>query len=78
MKEETIPLTMFSAGKTVKLAAITGGGGLRRRLNDMGLKEGDTFKILHSHRYGPCIISFGGTRLVLGRGMAEKILVREA
>ena len=51
--------------------------GLRRRLTDMGLNEGMRLKVLHFHRPGPCIILVGNTRLVLGYGMAHKILVQE-
>ncbi len=76
MKGQILPLTTISPGRTVILVAITGGLGLRQRLTDMGLKEGVKFRLVHSLRPGPCIVNFGGTRLVLGHGMAQKILVR--
>lgn len=78
MTKQILPLTMVRPGKTVTLAAVSGGLGLRRRLTDMGLKEGVKFRLVHSLRPGPCIVNFGGTRLVLGHGMAQKILVKEA
>jgi len=77
MKGQIVPLTVIRPGKSVELVAITGGLGLRRRLNDMGFNEGIKFKLMHSLRPGPCIIYFAGTRLVLGHGMAQKILVKE-
>ncbi len=77
MKDKILPLTMIKPGKQVKLIAISGGTGLRGRLNDMGLNEGINFKLLHSYHSGPCIVYFNGTRLVLGQGMANKILVEE-
>ena len=72
-----IPLTMVTPGKEVTLVSITGGRGLRAKLTDMGLNEGTRLKVLHSHRPGPCIILAGSTRLALGHGMAQKILVSE-
>jgi len=77
MKRGLLPLTMVVPGKEVTLVSITGGRGLRARLTDMGLSEGMKLKVIHSHRRGPCIILVGGTRLILGHGMAQKILVRE-
>ncbi|MBN3037997.1 MAG: FeoA domain-containing protein [Candidatus Omnitrophica bacterium] len=78
MKKEVLPLTRVPAEKEVVLISIEAGWGLRRRLLDMGLREGQRFKILHAHRPGPSIILVGNTRLVLGHGMAHKILVKEA
>lgn len=77
MREEIMPLNLVAPGKEVILVAIQGGRGLRARLTDMGLNEGMKFRVLHSHRPGPCIILVGNTRLVLGHGMAQKILVKE-
>ncbi len=76
MTKQILPLTMIRSGTSVALVAISGGLGLRRRLTDMGLKEGVKFRLVHSLRPGPCIIAFGGTRLALGHGMAQKILVK--
>ena len=77
MKGQFVPLNMISSHKQVTLMAITSGRGLRSRLTDMGLNQGVKFRVIHSSRVGPCIISLGNSRLVLGRGMAQKILVKE-
>lgn len=77
MEKKNLTLTTIAPGKEVIFVSIEGRYGLRRRLNDMGLKEGMKFKIMHAGRPGPCIIRVGDTRLVLGHGMAHKIMVRE-
>ncbi len=77
MSKQIFPLSLAVPGKEVILVSIAGGRGLRARLTDMGLNEGIKLKVLHSHRSGPCIILLGNTRLVLGHGMAQKILVEE-
>ena len=77
MKGVLLPLSLALPSKEVILVALHGGRGLRARLTDMGLNEGMKLKVLHSHRFGPCIVLVGNTRLVLGYGMAQKILVKE-
>ncbi len=78
IKEDIFPLTKARAGKEVVLQSITGGRGLRARLTDMGLNEGMKLRVLQAHRMGPCIVLANNTRLVLGQGMAQKILVKDA
>ncbi len=76
MKGQILPLTMVPLYREATLVAITGGRGLRMRLTEMGLNEGTKLRIIHSSFPGPCVIAVGNGRLVLGYGMAQKILVR--
>lgn len=76
MRDELLPLTKVSPGREVTLISIAGGRGLRARLTDMGLNEGVKLKVLHSHQTGPCIILVGNARLILGHGLAQKVMVR--
>ena len=78
MEKPILPLTMARINRDLVLVSIEGGWGLRRRLSDMGLAEGMKFRVLHIHRPGPCIVLAGNTRLVLGYGMAHRIMVKEA
>ena len=78
MSGAVLPLLMVSAGKEVILVSLDGGLNFRRRLTDMGLAEGARFKVLHSQGPGQCIVRVGNTRLAIGCGMAQKIMVREA
>jgi len=48
---------------------------LQSRLVSMGLLEGTPIEVVKNRRHGPVIVSVKGSRLVLGRGMANKILV---
>ncbi len=76
MEGALLPLSLVPPGKEVTLVAIHGGRGLRARLTDMGLNEGVKLRVLHSHRTGPCIVLIGNARLMLGHGMAQKVMVR--
>jgi ferrous iron transport protein A len=77
MKGQILPLSIVRPGKSVTLVAITAGRGLRARLTDMGLTAGIRFRVIQIHRLGACIIAINHARLVLGHGMAQKIMVRE-
>lgn len=76
MKTGVLPLTMVAPGKEVTLVSIMGGRGMRAKLIDMGLSEGMKLRVLHSYRPGPCIVIAGNTRLVIGYGMAARVMVR--
>ena len=71
-----MPLALASIGQEVELAAVHGGRKLQHRLAEMGLSPGTRFKIINKGRPGPFIVTVKGTRLLLGRGMAERVLVR--
>jgi ferrous iron transport protein A len=71
-----MPLAMARPGEVVTLVAINAGFGLRRRLADMGLSPGVSLRVIQSQMPGPVIIELRGSRLALGRGMAQKIMVK--
>lgn len=49
----------------------------QKRLEDMGLTPGTNIKVTKSAPFhGPLELEVRGSRLALGRGMAERILVR--
>ena len=75
MKDPLIPLAMTGSGVMVRLVDIRAGRGLTKRLADMGLTSGVSFRVINSQRPGPVIIELRGSRLVLGHGVAQKIMV---
>lgn len=70
------PLTQFKSGTTVKIANLTGGSGARSKLYAMGLIPGTTI-YLNQCGKGPCRLKVRNSELVLGQGLAEKILAVE-
>lgn len=68
-------LSMIDPGKEVTLIDINGGRGIRSKLYSMGLVPGVTLKILNRSGSGPVMIAVKDSRLAIGRGMAEKIIV---
>lgn len=74
---QPMPLPMASPGEVVQVANIRGGWGLTRRLADMGLLPGANIRVISNQMAGPLVVEVKGTRLALGYGMAQKILVTE-
>jgi ferrous iron transport protein A len=71
------PLALLAAGTEATITEIRGGRGMRVRLSGMGLYP-ETRVTIRSANQGSVIVSVGDARYALSRGMAAKILVREA
>ncbi|MBU1698688.1 MAG: ferrous iron transport protein A [Candidatus Eisenbacteria bacterium] len=70
-----MPLTIVQAGRRVRLVSVEAGYGLQGRLTAMGLIPGAEIKVLRNSIQGPFLIEVKGGRIMLGRGMAQKIMV---
>lgn len=69
-------LTEVDPGRKMRVSTIESGAPLKARLAAMGLLPGVQIEVLGRPLGGPMIVSVMGCRLMLGRGMAEKITVR--
>ena len=78
MKNHDMPLALAGTGKLLAVTGVAGGWGLRRRLADMGLTPGAQVTVVSGCHPGPLLINIRGTRLGLGFGVAQKIMVKEA
>jgi len=65
-------------GKKVLLNNMQYGLNLKKKLQDMGLTVGVEFSVISKTNSGPIIIEIRGSRVALGRGIAEKIDVEIA
>ena len=64
--------------KRAKIVSLDGGRGFQRRLRVMGIREGQTIKIVSRQPFrGPFTVAVGGCQMALGRGMVQKIIVEE-
>jgi len=73
--EQAVPLSVLPDGAAAMLVMIQGGPGLRSRLTAMGLRAGAAIRVVHNGGRGPFVVAAGESRIVLGRGMARKVLV---
>ena len=70
-----MPLDMAKSGEKVVIKDMAGGKNVSARLASMGLRSGDTLEIINNNGLGRLIVGHGPTRLALGRGVAQKIMV---
>ena len=70
-----MPLIHAKQGEQVEIREFTGGASARMRLLSMGLRIGDRIDIVTNLHKGQMVIAADYNRYVLGRGLAEKILV---
>ena len=70
-----IPLSEAETGRDVKLITIDAGRGLTSRLVAMGLVPNSVITVVGVGRSGPFTINVKGSKVAIGRGMAQKIMV---
>ena len=70
-----IPLSYAQNGR-YRVVSIRGGRNLKKRLADMGISEGTIIRVFNSLN-GPVLVEVGGSRYVIGTGMAMKIFVSQ-
>jgi len=74
--EKRIPLTDLREGHSGIVKSINAGRMATKRLMDLGLIPETRIKILRKSLFeGPVEIEVRGSKLVIGRGLAAKILV---
>ncbi|NQT56603.1 MAG: ferrous iron transport protein A [Desulfobacteraceae bacterium] len=69
-------LSSVKPGNEVTILDINGGRGIRSRLYSMGLVPGTKLTVLNGNSTGPVMIAVRDSRLAIGHGMAQKIVVR--
>ena len=70
-------LGRLEKGTKATVVRLAGGRALQNRLVSMGLTVGSDVEVVRSSRVsgGPTLVAAGGTRLAIGRGMADRIEV---
>ena len=71
----TRPLSEIAEGQTVNIIRIDGGRGIRVRLTTLGLLPKTQVTVVHNGRSGPFVISVKNSKMALGRGVVDKIMV---
>jgi Fe2+ transport system protein FeoA len=74
-QKKVIPLSTIKSGRKVQLTGVQAGRGLNSRLAAMGLLPNVEITVVNNGHPGPFVISVKGSKMMLGRGMADKIMV---
>ena len=75
MHSHHIPLAMAGTGRKVRLVSVNGGRAVCSHLAALGLIPGVEVEVKRNTPGGPFILGLKGGQLVIGKGMAQKILV---
>jgi Fur family ferric uptake transcriptional regulator len=75
-RQDVTPLMSARQGERLVIERFTGGAGSRMRLMSMGLRVGDAIDVITNLNQGQLVIAIENRRLVLGRGLAQKIMVK--
>ncbi len=76
MKKETT-LINLKPGQEAEIISVAGGWMAAKRLADLGLTPGTKVKIIRKAPFlGPVEIEARESKLVLGRGLATKVMVK--
>ncbi|HNY80700.1 MAG: ferrous iron transport protein A [Sedimentisphaerales bacterium] len=75
-EKQTRPLSTAKAGERVRLVRIDAGRGLNNRLASMGLVPNAELRVVSNGHPGPFVLIVKEAKVVLGRGVAQKILVK--
>ena len=76
MSDKTeVELSTINAGETVVFKDVTVGNELRTRLFAMGMVTNAEITVVSNSPRGPFVVNVKGSKIALGRKMAEKILV---
>ena len=70
------PISTLETGKTAVILRLEGGFQFRKKMGDMGIREGKTIRLVAIHPFhGPVVVEVDGRKTTLGRRMAEHIIV---
>jgi len=70
-----MPLSMVGVGQKVKVVKVEAGKDLNSRLAAMGLVPNTEVSVVSNAHPGPFVVNVKGSKIMLGRGMAHKIMV---
>lgn len=72
---QLMPLVLAKKAEKLVIREFSGGAGARMRLMTMGLRVGDIIEVISNMGNGQLVIGVDCKRYVLGKGLAQKIIV---
>ena len=75
-RDQVRPLSMVRTGDSVRLVRVNAGRGLNSRLASMGFVSNVEIRVVSNGHPGPFVVIIKDVKMVLGRGVAQKIMVR--
>lgn len=74
--DSAVNLYQAKSRSILRISLISGGWGVRRNLNQLGLHVGDEVSVIHKAPFGgPLVVESRGNRVAIGKQLAQKITV---
>jgi ferrous iron transport protein A len=73
---QTRPLSAVRSGEKARLVRVAAGRGLNSRLAAMGFVPNVELQVVSNGHPGPFVLIVKDVKMVLGRGIAQKIMVK--
>jgi Fe2+ transport system protein FeoA len=73
-----VPLNDVRAGTTVRIVEVEAGHSLKNRLASMGLLANVQIRVVRNDGAGQIIVNVKNSKVILGRGMSQKVFVAKA
>lgn len=73
-ESDVLTLSRLNPGEQGRIIAVEGGHGIRQKLFLRGLFEGSVVRMISC--YGPVTVEVDRNTVSIGRGMAQKVIVR--
>jgi len=70
-------LATVGRGQRCTVMSVLGGRTVRQRCLDLGIIPGQEITVFQNDGWGPILIGIDASRIALGRGLAEKIMVND-
>ncbi len=78
--KKSMSLDELSNGSKARVIALRGGREFQHRIQSMGLSMGSEISVMQNNsdegEQGGVVVRVGDTRLMIGHGMAQKVVVR--
>jgi Fe2+ transport system protein FeoA len=74
-QDQVRPLSTVRTGTKVRVVRVEAGRGLNSRLASMGFVPGVEVTVVSNGHPGPFVVIIKDVKMVLGRGVAHKIMV---
>ena len=76
-KEKITPISFIPEGKRVLCKNIDSGGNVKKRLAALGFISKEEIKVIKNSGFGPIVLEIKDSRIAIGRGEAQRIMVEE-
>ena len=76
-KDKTFPLLYAEQYEKLCVTEIRGGQQFKDKCINQGIVPGQKIEILNNSGNGPCLIKLLNSRIIIGRGMLNRILVKQ-